>query len=234
MTESVIAHQLGYALPVGRWEPDARGRLELAAIELFRERGYAKTTVVDIAERAGLTERTFFRHFADKREVLFGGSDQLAQTLVDSLKSAPLDVAPIEAVIQALETVAGSLEERRDFDYVRARHAIVVENPEVRERELIKMAALAAAVTQALRARGVTEPAASLVAETGIAVFKIGFEQWVRAKKRQSFPKQVRAAYDALVAATAPARSTRDNRRRRTSEPGATAPAPLPRGARAR
>jgi AcrR family transcriptional regulator len=215
MAEHVIARRLRYAQPVARWEPDARGRLEMAAIDLFRERGYSKTTVADIAERAGLTERTFFRYFTDKREVLFGGSELLEQSIVASLKGAPPNIAPLEAVVQALEAAATFLEERRDIDYVRARYAIVVEHPEVRERELIKMAALAIAVTKALRSRGVAEPAASLVAETGIAIFKVGFEQWVSAKKRQSFPKQVRAAFEALVAATAPA-PTRSGRPRQT------------------
>ena len=204
MAEHVIAPRIRYAPHVARWEPDARGRLEVAAIDLFRERGYTKTTVADIAERAGLTERTFFRYFSDKREVLFGGSEQLEQSLVTALKSAPLDVAPIEAVVRAFETIAAFLEEQRDFDYMRARHSIVSLHPEVRERELIKMAALAATVTQVLHQRGVGEPAASLVAETGIAVFKVGFEQWVRSKKRRSFPAQVRMAYDALVAAAVP------------------------------
>lgn len=184
---------------VARWEPDARGRLEIAAMEMFRERGYAKTTVADIAARAGLTERTFFRYFADKREVLFSGSERLEATIVAAVKDAPDGLAPLEVVIRGIEGAAVFLEAHRAFDHVVARWAIVVEHPEVRERELIKMASLAAAITKALRARGVGEPAASLAAEAGIAVFKVGFERWVAGKRPRSFPKHIRATADALT-----------------------------------
>jgi|SRR6478735_1216281 len=185
-----------------RWEPDARGRLEKAAMELFQERGYARTTVGDIAERAGLTERTFFRYFTDKREVLFSGSKDLEQTIVEAVTSAPQDAAPLDVTIAAVEAAARLLQTRRDLSEVRARYAIVTEHAEVRERELIKMASLAAAVTQALHARGVSEPAASVIAESAMTVFKVGFERWVLAKKPGDFASHVRVAADALRAAT--------------------------------
>jgi AcrR family transcriptional regulator len=161
-----------------RWEPNARGRLELAALELYGERGYDQTTVAEIAKRAGLTERTFFRHFADKREVLFYGSGMLQDRLVQGIEDAPAGLAPIDAVGASLEAVADSLfEERRDR--ARQRQAIVVATPELQERELIKMATLSAAVAGALRRRGVTDPGASLAAEAGVAVFRVAFQRWV-------------------------------------------------------
>jgi AcrR family transcriptional regulator len=159
-----------------RWEPNARGRLELAALELYSERGYDQTTVAEIAGRAGLTERTFFRHFADKREVLFYGSGMLQDTLVQGIAEAPDGLSPIDAVGAALEGAAELIEERRELS--RQRHAVVAATPELRERELIKLATLAAALADALRKRGVTDPAASLAAEAGMAVFKISFQQW--------------------------------------------------------
>ena len=161
-----------------RWEPNARGRLELAALELYSERGYDQTTVAEIARRAGLTERTFFRHFADKREVLFYGSGMLRDGLVKGIEDAPAGLPPIDAVGAALEAVADSLfEERRDR--ARQRQAIVVATPELQERELIKMATLSAGVAGALRRRGVTDPGASLAAEAGVAVFRVAFQRWV-------------------------------------------------------
>lgn len=178
-------------------------------MELFRERGYARTTVADIAERASLTERTFFRYFADKREVLFSGSEALEARIVGAVKDAPEDLAPLEVVARAIESAATFLEAHRDFDHVVARWEIVSGHPEVRERELIKMASLAAAATTALRHRGVPEPTASLVAETGIAIFKVGFERWVSGKKPRSFPKQIRAVLEALTAATTADRPVR-------------------------
>jgi AcrR family transcriptional regulator len=160
-----------------RWEPNARGRLELAALELYGERGYDQTTVAEIARRAGLTERTFFRHFADKREVLFYGSGMLQDGLVKGIEDAPAGLAPIDAIGASLEAVAASLEERRDL--ARQRQAIVGATPELQERELIKLAKLSAALAGAMRRRGVTDPGASLAAEAGVAVFRVAFQSWV-------------------------------------------------------
>jgi AcrR family transcriptional regulator len=188
---------------MARWEPDARGRLEKAAMELFQEHGYVRTTVEDIAARAGLTERTFFRYFADKREVLFSGSKELEKGIVDLIEGAPQHTSPLEAVVAALETVGAELQDRRDIRFVRARYALVTSHADVQERELIKLASLALAATKALRARGVPEPAASLAAEVGIAVFKIGFERWVNEKKPSELAAHIRAASNALEAVAA-------------------------------
>ena len=188
---------------MARWEPDARGRLEVAAMELFQERGYDRTTVLDIAARAGLTERTFFRYFADKREVLFSGSKELEKGIVDRIERTPEGTSPLDAVAAAFEGAAVELQDRRDLRFVRARYALVVEHAEIQERELIKLAAMGAAVTKALHARGVSEPAASLAAEAGLAVFKIGFERWVSGKKPHDFAAQIRGALVALKAVAA-------------------------------
>jgi AcrR family transcriptional regulator len=186
-----------------RWEPDARGRLEKAAMELFQERGYVQTTVQDIAAHAGLTERTFFRYFADKREVLFSGSKELEKSIIERIESAPREATPLDVVAGALSAAGAELQERRDLHFVRARYALVTKHAEIRERELIKLASLAVAVTKALHARGVSEPAASLAAEAGIAVFKIGFERWVSGRKPHDFAAHIRAALDALKALSA-------------------------------
>jgi AcrR family transcriptional regulator len=187
--------------PMGRWEPNARGRLEQAAMELFAERGFERTAVAEIAERAGLTERTFFRYFADKREVLFGGSPALRDLLVESVEAAPPSTPPLEAIVSALAGgVAGFFADRRPF--ARARQAIIAENPELQERELIKLASLASAVAEALRRRGVAEPAASLAAEAGIAIFKIAFERWVDEDGPDDLARLIRESTDELEAVT--------------------------------
>ncbi|HYK68041.1 MAG TPA: TetR family transcriptional regulator [Streptosporangiaceae bacterium] len=186
---------------MGRWQPDAPGRLARAAFELFAERGYEQTTVADIASRAGLTERTFFRHFSDKREVLFSGQSQLTEALVSSIAGAPESSGPLAAVAVALATVGEYFEEIRD----RARHrqAIIAANPELRERELIKLASLATAMAGALRERGVPEPAASLAAEAGMAVFRIAFERWVSDAGQPDLPTIIRESLDQMQALTA-------------------------------
>jgi len=186
---------------MGRWEPNARGRLEQAAMELFIERGFEQATVTEIARRAGLTQRTFFRHFADKREVLFWGQGALQELLVSTVASAPASAAPIDAVAAALEAAGASLQERHE--HARQRQAIINANPELRERELIKLATLASAIAAALRHRGVSDPAASLTAEAGIAVFKVAFERWVSDPGQPDLPKIIRQSLDDLRALTA-------------------------------
>ena len=186
---------------MGRWEPDARGRLEQAALALYGERGFDQTTVAEIAKRAGLTERTFFRHFADKREVLFAGSGLLQDLLVSTLASTPDSEAPIDAIAAALEAAGALLQERRE--YARQRQAVIAANAELQERELIKLASLSAALAETLRRRGVRDPAASLTAEAGIAVFRIAFELWINEPDQRDLPQLIRESLDELKAVTA-------------------------------
>jgi len=185
---------------MSRWEPDARGRLQQAALELYIEHGFDQTTVAEIAARAGLTERTFFRHFADKREVLFWGSLALQDLLARAVASVPASMAPIDAVAAALEATTPLFEER--FDFARQRHALIVANPELQERELIKLASLATIIAEALRRRGVPDPAASLASEAGIAVFRLAFESWVHDAKRRALSHHVRQSLGSLKAVT--------------------------------
>jgi AcrR family transcriptional regulator len=159
--------------------------LEQAAMALYAERGFEQTTVAEIASRAGLTERTFFRHFSDKREVLFGGSSMLTERLVSSIVAAPAHATPMDAVTAALET-AGALFAGRG-EHAAARQAIIDANPNLQERELIKLASLAASLTAALHQRGAADPAARLAAEVGIAVFKIAFDRWIAAPDGPTF-----------------------------------------------
>jgi AcrR family transcriptional regulator len=184
-----------------RWEPNARGRLGQAAFELFLERGFEQVTVAEIAERAGLTERTFFRYFADKREVLFAGAEGFQELFVSTVVGASDTTAPIDAVAGALYAAAAMFMGREDG--VRRRAAIIAAHPELRERELIKLATVAAAVADALRRRGVSDPAASLAAEAGLAVFRIAFERWIGAPAGPGLDKLIRESFEELRAVTA-------------------------------
>jgi AcrR family transcriptional regulator len=166
-------------------------------MQLYLERGFEQTTVADIAERAGLTARTFFRHFADKREVLFAGSEVLQQNMIAALESAPAGATPMTAVAAALDAAGEVITDR---DMSRRRQAVIGANAELRERELIKLASLSAALADGLRRRGVTEPRASLAAEAGIAVFRVGFERWVGASGEASLSDVMHASLDQLKA----------------------------------
>ncbi|GAA1069719.1 TetR/AcrR family transcriptional regulator [Kitasatospora nipponensis] len=181
---------------MGRWEPGARGRLAQAAMTLYAEQGFERTTAAQIAARAQLTERTFFRHFADKREVLFYGTESARDLLTSAVTSAPAGTAPMDAVSAALEALAAQFQENPER--VRVRDAIVSANAELRERELVKLAGLAAAMADALRERGTPEPAASLAAETGIAVFKVAFARWISDPDRPDLPEILRTWTDEL------------------------------------
>jgi AcrR family transcriptional regulator len=172
-----------------------------AAFALYGERGFEQTTVAEIAERAGLTERTFFRHFTDKREVLFAGAEALQELLVSTVANAPASLPPIDAAAIGLEAIGEFIQEGGEL--ARQRQAIIASSAELQERELIKLASLATALAEALRARGVEDPAASLTAEAGIAVFKVAFERYVDANNQKDLQQLIRESLDGLKAITA-------------------------------
>jgi AcrR family transcriptional regulator len=187
---------------MARWEPNARGRLGEAAMTLYSERGYDQTTVADIAEAAGLTSRTFFRYYADKREVLFAGSEALVETMLDAV---PEDGPPLEAVAAALDAAARLIGGNRA--YSRERQRIIDSSPELRERELIKLSSMAGTLADALRARGVADPHAQLAAEAGLAVFRVAFATWLAADDERSLADVMRESFEGLTAlASVPAR----------------------------
>jgi AcrR family transcriptional regulator len=162
---------------MGRWQPDSAGRLQEAALDLYSERGFDQTTAAQIAARAGLTERTFFRHYADKREVLFGGSALLQERIVAGVAGAPPQSGALDAVACGLAAAAAMLGEfRRDLS--RKRYEVIAANPELRERELAKLDDYAAAVAVALRQRGVSEPGATFAAEGGMTVLREAIRHW--------------------------------------------------------
>jgi AcrR family transcriptional regulator len=181
---------------MGRWQPNARGRLRQAAFELYGEQGFDQTTVAQIAERAGLTERTFYRHFADKREVVFSG--EVHRVLVSTLADAPAPATAMEAVTAALDAAGNVLDERRDM--TRRRQAVIAANPRLQQREQIKYAMLAADMAEALRERGVEPVSARLAADAGVAVFRAAFERWIEEDERRDFGPLVRDTLGRLAA----------------------------------
>ena len=155
---------------------DARRRLQKAAFELFQERGYDQTTAAEIAARAGVTERTFFRHFPDKKEVLFAGEAAFRETLTGAVTTAPGALAPLEALRWGLRTVSRQLEQYRPFSEMRQR--VIAEAPALRERELAKAAALIGGLAEALQRRGVDGQEAALAAHMGMAAFLYAMNSW--------------------------------------------------------
>jgi AcrR family transcriptional regulator len=161
-----------------RWEPGAKERLQAAALELFVERGFEQTTVQDIAVRAGLTERTFFRHFADKREVLFTGQAEYEEHHLRGVREAPADSTPFGFAVAAI-TAAADLFPADRRPWSRRRQTVIDANPALLERELLKRASLGTSLTAALCDRGVPAPDAPLAAETAVTVFHVAFRLWL-------------------------------------------------------
>ncbi|MDO8212252.1 TetR/AcrR family transcriptional regulator [Conexibacter sp. CPCC 206217] len=211
---------------MSRWQPDARGRLRAAALTLFEADGFERTTTAQIAARAGLTERTFFRHFPDKREVLFGNQDALKAELVRAVTELPDEEPARAAVAAGLAAMGEQLQPRRDE--LRQFARVIAEQPELRERDLSKQAALVDALAAALAARGLggsaaapderrpdtsaTAPderrldasAARLTAEVAIAIFRVAFERWIADGEERPLARLALAALDQLGALTAP------------------------------
>jgi AcrR family transcriptional regulator len=181
---------------MSRWMPNAKGRLEQAALHLYQERGYEQTTAAEIAEQAGLTERTFFRYFADKREVLFGWQEDLLNICVVAIETAPNAATPIEMIMAALEAVVPIFQERREI--VRQRQSVIAANPGLQERELLKLATLTYAMADALRRRAVTDPEASLAANTGAMVFQTAYARWVGEPEAPDLSRLIQSSFDQL------------------------------------
>ena len=162
---------------MARWQPGARERLVVAAVDLFTEQGYDVTTVAQIAERAGLTRSTFFRHFPDKRELLVAGQETLSRLLADGISEAPPSASPLEAVAAGLER-ASSVMGPANRELGPRIKAAVAASTELQERDALKHVGLAAAMTAALLARGVPDPIAHLASELGVLALKQGYAKW--------------------------------------------------------
>ncbi len=192
-----------YPVLVARWEPNTKERLIQAALDLFTEQGYDATTVNEIAERAGVTKMTFFRHFPDKREVLFAAGQEVhSQILADAIAAAPEQATPLQVVAAALDALSATFgDDRREFA---ARLRVVVAGQrELRERAASKHNGLVEATTEALAKRGVPELTASLAAELGLRAFDRAFAQWADPASSQPLTELTRRSFDELRAATA-------------------------------
>lgn len=183
-----------------RWKPDAVERLQSAALELFDEQGFERTTVAEIVQRAGLTQRTFFNHFADKREVLFGLSSELQQEIIREIEGGSDTLPPLDAVVRALEVVADKMFENRRAVVTR-RYAVIAASPELQERELSKNAALTEAIAAVLHARCGDPETAFLAAGAAMLAQQAAFRRWTR-------PGETRTLRDLLPDALQSLRAT--------------------------
>lgn len=188
---------------MARWEPGARERLVAAAVDLFTEQGYDATTVAQIAERAGVTRSTFFRHFADKREVLVAGQETLSRLLAEGITEAPAEASPLESVAAGLERAAGEMGPLNRKLGPRLKAAVAA-SADLQERDALKSVGLAAAMRAALIARNVPDPTAHLAAELGLLAFKRGYATWSEADRDdgEGLAPYALAALDELRAAT--------------------------------
>src|ERR1700742_605800 len=189
---------------MARWEPGARERLVIAAVDLFAEQRYDATTVTQIAERAGVTKSTFFRHFPDKREILAAGQETLSRLLAEGIAEAPAGGSPLAAVAAGLERASGAMGPMNRELGPRLKAAVAA-SAGLQERDALKSACHAPARPTALTARGVAEPTAHLAAELGVLAFKRGFAEWSKGDRGddEGLARYTLAALDELRAATA-------------------------------
>src|SRR4051794_28439868 len=167
---------------MARWEPGARERLVVAAVELFSEQGYDDTTVAQISERAGVTKSTFFRHFPDKRDLLVAGQEVLSRLLAEGIIEAPESASPLQAVAAGLERAASAMTMSPITRELAPRlKAVIAASAELQERYTLKSVGLAAAMTNALLTRGVSDATAHLAGELGVLAFKRGYARWSEA-----------------------------------------------------
>jgi AcrR family transcriptional regulator len=185
-----------------RWEPGARERMVLAAVDLFTEQGYDATTVAQIAERAGVTKSTFFRHFPDKRVLLVAGQEALSRLLTEGIAEAPQTASPLAAVAAGLERASSAMGPMNRELGPRLKAAIAA-SEELQERDALKSLGLAAAMTVALLARGVPDPIAHLAGEMGVLAFKRGYAEWLESDTDGPLAPYTVAALEDLRAASA-------------------------------
>jgi AcrR family transcriptional regulator len=169
-----------------RWEPGTRERLQDAALELFAARGYEQTTATEIAQAVGLTERTFFRHFVDKREVLFHGQQILTDAFLAGLDDAPPDASPIGLAVSALRSSASFFDDERR-PHSRLRQSVIDANPALQEREALKLVGLGQALSGALRTRGVADMTAEVAAQIAVMAFGVAFAHWIAEDEQRTF-----------------------------------------------
>jgi AcrR family transcriptional regulator len=196
---------------MARWEPGAAERLQKAALDLFATQGFEQTTAAEIAQSAGLTQRTFFRHFSDKRDVLFHGQDHFVQAFLVGVDAAAADASPMDVIASALASATSIFgNERRPYSLMR--QSVIDNNPALQERERHKLAGLAVELADALRARGITEPAATLAAESGATVFSVAFSGWLRESGQRTLADITHSVLDELLSLSgSPATVDREN-----------------------
>jgi AcrR family transcriptional regulator len=188
---------------MARWQPGARERLVLAAVDLFADQGYDATTVAQIADRAGVTKSTFFRYFPDKRELLVAGQETLSLLLSEGIAAAPEGASPLEAVASGLERASSTMGPMNRELGPRLKAAIAA-STELQERDALKTVGLATAMTDALVARGVPDPLAQLAAELGVLAFKRGYVEWMELEPDEhGLAPHALKALEELKAATA-------------------------------
>ena len=201
-----------------RWEHGSEDRLKNASMELFDEQGFENTSVIEIAERARVTTRTFFRYFSDKREVLFAGSDDLRAVLVGKILQAPNVSEPLQIVVGVLTEF--NWESLGSRDILRQRQAVIAANPELLERDLIKHHSIAVGLTDALRQRGVDPDIARLAAHVGIQIFFTAYERWLEAGSEANLAT-ISGTVMSLLATVVPANAMPPSLRVRSAGPDA-------------
>ena len=182
---------------MGRWEPGAAGRLQTAAVKLFVDQGFAATTVPQIAARAGLTTRTFFRHYADKRDVLFAGEEELPEVVAQVFAHAAPDLGPLDVVVHGLQTVVAPRLQAHHAE-LRIRRDILRSDASLLERDASKLASLGRAATTGFADRGLSPLHAGTAAALAVGIYDVALNLWLDGDGTPTFVDTIATARDAV------------------------------------
>jgi AcrR family transcriptional regulator len=200
-----------------RWEQGSAERMKQAAMELFEEQGFEATSAVQIAERARVTTRTFFRYFPDKDEILFADADVLNEALVQELLRTPDLTQPLQAVVRTL--TGYDWEKLGSREVLRRRSLMITSNPRLLERDLIKQHQMADGFRQALCERGIDPDIADLAASTGSQIFRTAYRKWLESNDNTDLTAITETVLSLLATIVPSARSPRGRRRAATQHP---------------
>jgi AcrR family transcriptional regulator len=187
---------------MARWEPGTAGRLQEAALALFIESGFNDVTVADIAAEAEVSERTFFRYFATKEEVLFGESDLLLAEIITAIRQAPATASPADLVGAAMSRLIQLFEPERSKH--RQRSAVIDAEPALRERDLLKQSVWAKEIVAELVHRRIDPVRATALAGAATAGFRAAYGEWLVSRSKQTLAERVDAVRRQLAEDLAP------------------------------
>lgn len=184
--------------------------LQNAALELFSKQGYDETTTDEIAEKAGVSPRTFFRYFPTKESVLFVGEFGWFQSFTSQYLAQPAELSDIDAMRATLHSLAAGLTKIRPA--LTLYEQAVASSPTLRGGVLDRQAVDIRAIAEATASRrGLDEPDAGcmVLATVVLLTYRAGVMRWLAGPASADPRDLIAEQFDLLLAELAPAKRSR-------------------------